>query len=158
MGRHSLLQGVFPTQGPSRVSCAGRRTLYHCATWGALWRDPEPGVFGSVGFLGESVHLSHESLAVVCRFLYPNRPGNATALGTAYPAMLTPLATKSTGAVLAGTSSNNQRIALSRENTRCTILLHEVSRVHKSRQTVSRLVVARDWDRGIRSEERGWGA
>ena len=30
-----LLQGIFPTQGFSSVSCTGRQILYHCATWEA---------------------------------------------------------------------------------------------------------------------------
>jgi len=28
---HSLLQGIFPTQGSNSVSCIGRQILYHCA-------------------------------------------------------------------------------------------------------------------------------
>ena len=30
---HSLLQGIFPTQGSTRISCIGRQILYHRATW-----------------------------------------------------------------------------------------------------------------------------
>ena len=75
-------------------------------------------MFSSISFPGDSVYLSNENLAVVCHFLYPNRPGNATALEIVNPATLMPLATKSTGVVLAGTSSNSQRITLSQENTR----------------------------------------
>ena len=32
---HFLLQGIFPTQGWTHVSCIGRRVLYHWATWEA---------------------------------------------------------------------------------------------------------------------------
>ena len=38
VGHHSLLQGIFPTQGSdpvSGVSCIGRRILYHHTTWEA---------------------------------------------------------------------------------------------------------------------------
>ena len=36
---HSLLQGIFPTQGSNLhlcVSCIDREILYHCATWEPL--------------------------------------------------------------------------------------------------------------------------
>ena len=142
-----LLQWIFLIH----ISCIGRWILYHHTTWEALWRERERE---SISFPGDSVYLSDETLAALCSFLYPNRPGNATALEIVCLATLMPLATKSTGVALAGTSSNNQITALSQENTGCTTRLHEVSRPHKSRQTESRLVVARDWERGIQSEGR----
>ena len=36
VGCYFLLQGIFPTQDQSRISCTscvGRQILYHCATW-----------------------------------------------------------------------------------------------------------------------------
>ena len=33
VGCHLLLQGIFPTQGWTHVSCIGRWILYHWATW-----------------------------------------------------------------------------------------------------------------------------
>ena len=39
VGCHSLLQGIFPTQGSNPTllcSSIGRQILYHCATWEAL--------------------------------------------------------------------------------------------------------------------------
>ena len=33
MGCHFLLQGIFPTQGRTCISCFGRRILHHWATW-----------------------------------------------------------------------------------------------------------------------------
>ena len=38
VGCHSLLQGIFPTQGSTHISCfscIGRGILYHCITWEA---------------------------------------------------------------------------------------------------------------------------
>lgn len=56
--------------------------------------------------------------------------------------------------MLAGTSSNKspESSLILREHPLYN-LLHEVSRAHKSRQTESRLVAARDWER--RKEEKG---
>ena len=31
-GCHALLQGIFPTQDQTWVSCVGRQSLYHCVT------------------------------------------------------------------------------------------------------------------------------
>ena len=38
VGCHFLFQGIFPTQGSTRISCiscTGRQILYHCTTWQA---------------------------------------------------------------------------------------------------------------------------
>ena len=156
--RHAYWSGLLfssssGSSGSTSPALAGR--FFTTAPRGQLSGERERE---SISFPGDSVYLSDETLAVLCSFLYPNRPGNATALEIVCLATLMPLATKSTGVALAGTSSNNQIIALSQENTGCTIRLHEVSRPHKSRRTESRLVVARDWERGIRSEGRRRGA
>ena len=49
VGCHALLQGIFPTQGSTRVSCAsciGKRVLYLKATWGACWDQAVQSVIG----------------------------------------------------------------------------------------------------------------
>ena len=35
VGCHFLLQGIFPPKDQTRISCIGRRILYHWATWEA---------------------------------------------------------------------------------------------------------------------------
>ena len=96
------------------------------------WRYWGPGIFNSKSFPADSDYPAGENIAVLGSFLYLNRPGNATALETVYPATLMPLVTKSAGAVLAGTSNNRQRTPLSQKTVRCTIPLYEVSRVDNS--------------------------
>ena len=83
VGCHALLQGIFPTQGRTRVSCFGRRILYHWAAWEALshshwvsrsWGD-SPGLFFPCG--GSACPAGGSTISTWPRHGGPRRVGGA---------------------------------------------------------------------------------